>query len=107
MKKVKENTPGMVLAANGDANGDAGWEHQSKCAGGAAPKSQPSVPDYISKVDVALRFGKSVRTIEQWMHNGYLPHIKLGKGRRATVLFKWADIETHLKSKFGVGHDSI
>jgi hypothetical protein len=28
---------------------------------------------------------------------------KVGKGRRATVLFKWADIEAHLKANYGVG----
>jgi hypothetical protein len=34
------------------------------------------------------------------MRRGVIPYLKLGRGRRATVLFKWADIEAHLKSNF-------
>jgi excisionase family DNA binding protein len=60
---------------------------------------------FISKADVAVRLGKTVRTVEQWMMRGVIPFIKIGKGRRATVLFKWGDIEAHLKSNFGVGFD--
>ena len=58
---------------------------------------------FISKIEVAARLGKTVRTVEQWMRQGIIPHITIGKGRRATVLFKWADIESHLKANFGVG----
>jgi excisionase family DNA binding protein len=57
----------------------------------------------ISKTDVAQRLGKTPRTIEHWMRQGVIPYIKIGRGRRATVLFKWADIEAHLKANFGVG----
>jgi excisionase family DNA binding protein len=63
----------------------------------------PSPADsFISKTEVARRLGKTARTIEHWMKRGVIPYLKLGKGRRATVLFKWADIEAHLKSHFGV-----
>jgi hypothetical protein len=31
-----------------------------------------------------------------------IPYLKIGKGRRATVLFKWTDIEAHLKTNYGV-----
>jgi hypothetical protein len=58
---------------------------------------------FISKTDVAVRLGKTPRTIEHWMQQGVIPYIKIGKGRRATVLFKWSDIESHLKANFGVG----
>jgi hypothetical protein len=58
---------------------------------------------FISKTDVAVRLGKTPRTVEHWMRQGVIPYIKIGKGRRATVLFKWADIEAHLKTNFGVG----
>ncbi len=58
---------------------------------------------FISKAEVATRLGKTVRTIEHWMQRGVIPYLKLGRGRRATVLFKWADIEAHLKSNFGGG----
>ncbi len=56
---------------------------------------------FISKSDVAIRLGKTPRTIEHWMRQGVIPYIKIGKERRATVLFKWADIEAHLKAHFG------
>jgi hypothetical protein len=36
-----------------------------------------------------------------------IPYVKIGKGRRATVLFKWAEIEVHLKKYFGVGFDVV
>lgn len=58
---------------------------------------------FISKTDVSLRLGKTPRTIEHWMQQGVIPYIKIGKGRRATVLFKWADIEAHLKANFSGG----
>jgi hypothetical protein len=62
---------------------------------------------FISKTDVAVRLGKTPRTIEFWMRQGIIPYIKIGKGRRATVLFKWADIEAHLKANFGVGNVAV
>jgi hypothetical protein len=74
---------------------------KSKQAG--SPRLAASADCFISKTDVAMRLGKTARTVEQWMLRGVIPYIKIGKGRRATVLFKWADIETHLKSNFGVG----
>lgn len=65
-----------------------------------------STEGFISKADVAARLGKTARTVEQWMRRGVIPYIKIGKGRRATVLFKWADIEDHLKANYGVGCNS-
>ena len=60
---------------------------------------------FISKTQVAERLGMTARTIEHWMARGIIPHLKIGKGRRATVLFKWADIEAHLKNNYGVGNN--
>ncbi len=82
----------------------------------ATPRSQrtaakigaqiPNLADgFISKVEVARRLGKTARTVEQWMQRGVIPYIKIGKGRRASVLFKWTDIEAHLKANFGVGNN--
>jgi len=63
-----------------------------------------SVQDgYITKPEVAALCRKKPRTIERWMEAGIIPYLKLGKGRRATVLFKWPDIEAALQAKFGVG----
>lgn len=66
----------------------------------------PNLADcFISKVEVARRLGKTARTVEQWMQRGVIPYIKIGRGRRASVLFKWSDIEVHLKTNFGVGNN--
>ena len=59
--------------------------------------------NYITKAEVAARLGMTARTIEHWMRFGILPYLKIGKGRRATVFFKWVDIEAHLKANYGVG----
>ena len=58
---------------------------------------------FITKTEVATRLGMTARTIEHWMQRGIIPYLKIGKGRRATVRFKWADIESHLKTNYGVG----
>jgi excisionase family DNA binding protein len=62
----------------------------------------PAGERYLSKLEVAARFGMTARTIEHWMRRGVIPYLKIGKGRRATVLFKWTDIEAHLKANYGV-----
>ena len=67
----------------------------------------PAGERYISKMEVAARLGMTARTIEHWMQLGIIPYLKIGKGRRATVLFKWAEIETHLRKCFGVGFDVV
>ena len=53
---------------------------------------------YITKQEVARRLNKSVRTIENWQKRGYIPFIKAGH----SVLFQWADIQTHLQRNFRV-----
>jgi excisionase family DNA binding protein len=63
----------------------------------------PAGERYLSKTEVAARLGMTARTIEHWMQRGIIPYLKIGKGRRATVLFKWTDIEAHLKTNYGVG----
>jgi excisionase family DNA binding protein len=65
----------------------------------------PAGERYLSKVEVAARLGMTARTIEHWMQRGIIPYFKIGKGRRATVLFKWAEIEAHLKANYGTGQN--
>ena len=79
---------------------------QSQPAASQAAAQISNLADgFISKAEVARRLGKTARTVEQWMRRGIIPYLKIGKGRRATVLFKWADIEVHLKTNYGVGGD--
>lgn len=61
---------------------------------------------YMLKAEVAALIRKTPRTVEAWMRAGILPYIKIGKGRRATVLFRRADIDARLTANFGVGFSS-
>jgi hypothetical protein len=55
---------------------------------------------YRTKPQIARLFQKSERTIEHWTKAGIIPCIKLGRGRRATVLYDWPVIKEHLASRF-------
>jgi len=66
-------------------------------------KAELGPDSYLVKREVAARLRKEPRTIERWMRQGILPYRKLGKGRRATVLFSWPEIEATLKARFGRG----
>jgi predicted DNA-binding transcriptional regulator AlpA len=65
-------------------------------------KTQDTTEGYITKPEVAQRMQKTPRTIERWMIDGILPYIKIGKGKRASVLFRWSDIQAHFEAKFAV-----
>jgi hypothetical protein len=69
----------------------------------ASHRDNAKVEGYIVKNEVARRLQKTPRTVERWMREGIIPHIKVGKGSRATVLFSWPQIEAHLASRFGIG----
>ena len=58
---------------------------------------------YLLKTEVALRLRKTTKTIERWMRQGMIPYIKIGKGKRATVLFNWDAIQSSLEEQFGNG----
>jgi excisionase family DNA binding protein len=59
-----------------------------------ADTNQPSAlpEDFITKVEVAKRLNKTLRTVDNWMKRGLLPYFKIGR----SVAFKWSDVETHL-----------
>jgi hypothetical protein len=59
--------------------------------------------DLLKKPEVKtmLRL-KSLRTVERYMADGIIPYIKLGTGRRATVLFRRSDILDHINQNFRV-----
>jgi hypothetical protein len=63
----------------------------------------PVTDGFLLKREVAARLRKKPRTVERWMALGILPFIKVGKGRRAAVLFKWADVEATLQANYGCG----
>ena len=81
--------------------------HQDKITDNDKPNTQNAAPEgYILKPEVAHRMSKTTRTIERWMREGILPFIKIGKGRRATVLFVWSDIQERLNTRFGVNTEA-
>ena len=66
-------------------------EHNSETDGGR------QVPEgFIRKREVALRVGKTVRTVDAWMRSGVLPYFKIGR----SVLFRWSDVEKHIISNY-------
>lgn len=72
--------------------------NQSGLDGGngiAAAESLPAgktVEEYITKLEVAKRLKKKLRTIDNWMRRGILPYYKIGR----SVAFKWTEIEEQL-----------
>lgn len=82
----------------------------TKCATNVIIKTDNATPPpgdgYIVKAELAARLRNTPRTVERWMRLGIIPYIKIGKGRRATVLFRWPDVEARLKTKFGVGMEN-
>lgn len=54
--------------------------------------------EMLTKEELAPRLKVSVRTIEQWQHDGHLPYLKLGQ----VVLFYWPEVVKHLTTNFTV-----
>jgi hypothetical protein len=55
-------------------------------------------PEYLTKLQVAEKLRRNVRTVENYMRRGILPYYKLGH----TVQFRWCDIQKHLETHFKV-----
>ena len=66
-------------------------------------RTQTPTDSYLTKAEVSARLRKTPRTVERWMRQGIVPYAKIGRGKRATVLFRWPDIERHIQARFGVG----
>ena len=52
----------------------------------------PQVEPFINKPEVARRLNKTLRTVDDWMKRGILPHYKISR----SVSFKWSEIERQL-----------
>lgn len=52
----------------------------------------PNHVEYISKKEVCLRLGISIKTLERHMGRGIIPYYKRGTSRRASVYFKWGEV---------------
>jgi hypothetical protein len=70
---------------------------RDQCSGNAANAQE----GFITQREVARRFNKSIRTIQNWMRLGMIPYIKCGR----SALFQWRDIQHHLQANYRVCHD--
>jgi excisionase family DNA binding protein len=71
---------------------------------GSDKQAHDQIPDgYLLKDEVASRLRITTKTLERWMREGIVPFIKLGKRRRASVLFRWDRVQEHLETEFAGG----
>jgi predicted site-specific integrase-resolvase len=52
----------------------------------------------LTKIETAEQGKVSSRTVDNWMRNGLLPYIKLGKGNNAIVRIRRSDLEEMLNT---------
>ena len=59
---------------------------------GAVPAPAATAETFITKVEVAKRLNRDVRTITTWMRQGLIPYYRIAH----TVAFKWSEVEKQL-----------
>lgn len=59
--------------------------------------SQPS-DEMLTKKELAARLKVSVRTVEQWQHDGHLPYLRIS----GVLLFHWPAVVKALTEKFQI-----
>ena len=57
-----------------------------------APGPAATAEAFITKVEVAKRLNRDVRTITTWMRQGLIPYYRIAH----TVVFKWSEVEKQL-----------
>jgi hypothetical protein len=70
--------------------------HQKSEAGDQAAAAPADV--MLSKEELAAKLKVSLRSIENWQHEGYLPFIKVA----SVVMFHWPTVLAHLQTRFSV-----
>jgi len=65
-----------------------------------SPEGRGSEPgdEILTKREVAARLKVSVRTIEQWQHDGHVPYLRIS----GVLLFHWPTVVKHLVEKFQI-----
>jgi predicted site-specific integrase-resolvase len=64
----------------------------------AVPQVGDPHDEMLTKKELAGRLKVTIRTIENWQREGFLPYIKIS----SVVLFHWPEIIEHLKANFKV-----
>ena len=54
--------------------------------------------EMLTKRELAAKLKVTIRTIENWQRDGFLPYIKIS----SVVLFHWSEVLEHLKANFKV-----
>ena len=67
----------------------------------AAPAAP--VESFIDKVEVARRFNRDVRTINNWMKAGLIPYYKISR----SVSFRWSEVEATLRARCWVNGSGL
>ena len=73
-----------------------------------APAIRPVAPaapveSFIDKAEVARRFNRDVRTINNWMKAGLIPYYKISR----SVGFRWSEVETVLRTRYQVNGSGL
>ena len=65
-----------------------------------APAPSPADPrdEMLTKKELAAKLKVTVRTVENWQREGFLPYIKIS----SVVLFDWAEVRESLHTNFKV-----
>ena len=58
------------------------------------PPDTANSDEILEKRELAGRLKISTRTLDQWMRDGLVPFLKIG---RKTVRFRWVDVLAHLE----------
>ena len=65
--------------------------------------SQPTVDGgqdvMLTKMELAAKLKVTVRTVENWQRDGFLPGVKIA----SVVRFHWPEVVEHLKANFKIG----
>ena len=86
-------------------------DHGQQTAGpgneGSVPTEQPArgralddgSNEMLTKEELAAKLKVTVRTVENWQHDGFLPGVKIAN----VVRFHWPEVVEHLKANFKIG----
>jgi excisionase family DNA binding protein len=108
--KLQKEVEVVIASASHEADVANGTTPtNARCSDGACAKNdsrsplsdgdRPAqvAPAILDKQSLAARYEIGVRTVEAWMHKGYLPYTKIG----GVVRFHLDQVDAALKKKFG------
>ena len=74
-------------------------DYPTKSSSGCSSLTDDVAQDeMLTKGELAAKLKVTIRTIENWQRDGFLPYIKIS----SVVLFHWPEVLEHLKANFKV-----